>query len=250
MNLREGAGLDPMQVAAGPALNYSPTYSFPGDAIDDRHRELMTAPLIDDGPKIKDRIVGSLRRADAAKLYELAYFCEGDILELGTDLGLSASILAEAKRAGGTGTVHTVDRSKSAVDQARKNLALVGASNVVVHCAEGTEWIADQINHGRKYGFAFIDHAHSYRAVRSISALLDRVLLPGSYVAFHDFIDRRNFSKIGKIYGVPQGARDGLSPSFQFLGGCGCMGLYRFDGPLSPGLAESLTGLLSRFYRR
>jgi len=250
MSLQDGVGPDPMQVAAGSALPYSPTYSFPGAAIDDRHRELMSAPLIDDGPTIKDRIVGSLRRADAAKLYELSYFCEGDVLELGTNLGLSASILAEAKRAGGTGTIHTVDRSPGIVEQARTNLALVGASNVVVHCQDGTEWITDQINRGRKFGFAFVDHAHSYRAVRSVSALLDRVLLPGSYVAFHDFIDRRNFSQVGKIYGIPQGARDGLPSSFQFLGGCGCMGLYRFSGAPKALPFENLTRLLRRFYRR
>ena len=56
----------------------------------------------------------------------------------------------------------------------------------------------------------------------------DRALLPGSYVAFHDFIDPRNFDPAFSDYGVAQGAADGLSSAFAFVGGCGCMGIYQF----------------------
>jgi hypothetical protein len=67
-------------------LPYLPTYSGFGERIDDVHRALAAAPV--KGPLIDLGIPGWLRVEDSLKLYELAYFCAGDILELGTHQGL------------------------------------------------------------------------------------------------------------------------------------------------------------------
>ena len=65
-----------------------------------------------------------MQRGDALKLYELAYFCEGDVLELGTHKGLSTSIIAQAlhdrKR---DGILETVDIDSESNRAARDNLA-------------------------------------------------------------------------------------------------------------------------------
>ena len=71
-----------------------PTYEYPGEFLNGQHRSYSTCParehLIDLG------IDGWLRREGALKLYELAYFAAGPILEIGSYHGLSKSILARA----------------------------------------------------------------------------------------------------------------------------------------------------------
>lgn len=111
----------------------------------------MEAPLIDGGEIIAHRITGFLRREDAAKLYELAYFASGDILEIGTYLGLSASILAEAAPAR---TIHTVERKSKSAKYARRNLRRAGITNVVVHVADAISWLDEAAEQGMRFSLA------------------------------------------------------------------------------------------------
>ncbi len=73
---------------------YLPAYEYPDEFLNEQHRSYSTCPakkhLIDLG------IDGWLRREDALKLYELAYFAAGPILEIWSYHGLSTSILARA----------------------------------------------------------------------------------------------------------------------------------------------------------
>ena len=83
--------------------HYRKTFDFPGEFIDDAHARYAHAPpsgLIEVG------IPGWLRVADALKLYEMAYFSQGQVLEIGAYHGLSTSILALALRNAGRG--HTL----------------------------------------------------------------------------------------------------------------------------------------------
>ena len=84
---------------------YRPTFDFPASFIDRSHRYLANCPVQDDILlQLKNRrwfgktIPGWLRREDGLKLYEMAYYASGDILELGSYQGLSTSILARANR--------------------------------------------------------------------------------------------------------------------------------------------------------
>jgi hypothetical protein len=74
---------------------YRPTFPFRGPFIDVVHEHVASLPT-SDGLCIQwpngdtgDAVVGWLQHADALKLYELAYFCDEDILEIGTCQGLS-----------------------------------------------------------------------------------------------------------------------------------------------------------------
>src|SRR5678815_268307 len=75
---------------------YQASHEFPGEVIDRSHARLLDAPLVPGTVKIDLPIKGSLRREDAAKLYELAFFARGNVLDIGTNRGLSASILSDA----------------------------------------------------------------------------------------------------------------------------------------------------------
>jgi hypothetical protein len=72
---------------------YGPTYPISG-YIDAFHESLAHCKL--NGKNIDLRIDGWLLREDALKLYEMAYFCQEAILELGTYHGLSTYIMAQA----------------------------------------------------------------------------------------------------------------------------------------------------------
>ena len=60
---------------------YQPTYEGFGNYINEFHRSFATCSL--KGLTIVADVPGWLQRGDALKLYEMGYFTDGDILELG-----------------------------------------------------------------------------------------------------------------------------------------------------------------------
>src|SRR5260370_7668908 len=86
---------------------YQPTFPIPGGFINSHHRFLSTAINPTNGAvllrapgllehSIGIEINGWLRTADALKLYELAYHCNGPILKLGTYKQLTTFISPQA----------------------------------------------------------------------------------------------------------------------------------------------------------
>jgi len=209
---------------------YRPTHSFDGDFINSQHKALFNTALQPGKPIIDHEIEGWLRREDAAKLYEMAYFCGGDIVELGTSRGLSAFIMASAiKDAKMSGAIYTTDLLEDRCTAATKRLKSRGVDNVFVLCDEGEAFLRRWADQGKKFTFAFIDHAHDYDPVKRACVVLADVLVPGSFVAFHDFCDSRNFDEGTNNFGVFQGVEDGIDASFRFYGAFGCMSLYRYE---------------------
>lgn len=207
---------------------YTPTYPFV-NTISARHHQLLNAPYQDKGPKIQYSLPGSLRREDAAKLYELAYFAKGNVLEVGSAQGLSTLIMCEAMiDAKREGIVHSVDMNNRQVQSAIRNLRSKNLDNFKVDCEEGARWLQAQHKAGNQYGFAFVDHSHEYEPVRTVAKELIHVLAPGSYVAFHDFLDVRNDDPLNHNYNVWKGVLAGLDPSaFKWDSCCGCMGIFK-----------------------
>jgi predicted O-methyltransferase YrrM len=206
---------------------YRKTFDFPEDYINENHAKLANAILRDQSVCIEHPIYGNLRRADAAKIYELAYFSKGPAADIGTNRGLSAAIIGNALfDSGNDQAVISVDLSERMTRAATKNLAENAVKNVLLQTADATrlteQWIAEE----KLFGFIFVDHTHYYEPVKELCQMLDKVLLPDAFVAFHDFLDGRNWDPASK-FGVIQAARDGLSPSFHFYGGFGCTGIYR-----------------------
>lgn len=202
---------------------YRKTFDFPGEFIDSSHAAYARATssgLIETG------IPGWLRPADALKLYEMAYFSQGPILELGAYQGLSTSILAQGQyNAGHARTIVSMDSDSAALDQARLNLGdLAKYCNFVPGDARIT---CDRLKqNSRTFWFAFVDHSHSYELVYTACVDVKTLIVPGGFALFHDFNDPRN----GKDpnYGVYQAVVDAFSDdSFVFYGIYGCTGLYR-----------------------
>ncbi len=122
---------------------YQPNFDFSGALIDSYHKTISESSPTDNSlVRIKNRkffgkvIPGWLRREDALKLYELAYFTKGDILELGPYNGLSTSILAKAVRnSGQPKQICSVDLDSSYVKATMRNLRSMGLhKDVTVIC--------------------------------------------------------------------------------------------------------------------
>lgn len=216
---------------------YQPTYDFPGPHIDEAHAALARSP-VKDGFLIQRRdarwlgqiIPGWLRREDGLKLYELGYFTEGDILELGSYHGLSTSILSEAnQRAPRRKRLVSVDLDPIAVRAARFHLWRAGlAQHVRVEQREALAALRALAGEGRQMTFVFVDHSHAFQPVYDVCRELPSILAPGGFCLFHDFNDPRNRDAANQDYGVYQAVTGGLDPAeFEFYGCYGVTALYR-----------------------
>ena len=207
---------------------YQPTYHFKGDYIDESHAFyatcLMEEHLINVG------IDGWLRQEDALKLYEMAYFAQGPILELGSYHGLSTSILSLANRNSGlTKEIFSVELGSESHEKTRANLEERSlARNVHFIQGEAVLFCQDAARLGKSYNLIFIDHDHAYGSVLGVCRELGKITAPGGFCLFHDWLDSRNYDPENKDYGVYQATRDGLNPTqLQFYGVFGVVGLYR-----------------------
>jgi predicted O-methyltransferase YrrM len=221
----------------GAEAPYRPTFAFDGSYVDRTQRARATAPSAD-GVAIQLRtrrwrgrvIPGWLRHADALKLYELARFSAGDILELGTYHGLSTSILARGARANPRQPhVYAVELDDYCAQQATTNLAAQGlGSRVTVMHADAIAALDTFASERRRFAFIFVDHAHDEAAVHSACVRLESVIEPWGLVLFHDFNDARNAADDDLDYGIYQGVtRALLPPKWRFCGLYGCCGLFQ-----------------------
>ncbi|MBP7691739.1 MAG: class I SAM-dependent methyltransferase [Anaerolineales bacterium] len=219
---------------------YQPTYEFPGPYLDAAHAALAQGPFKDgfliqrrDSRWLGQIIPGWLRAEDALKLYELAYFAAGDILELGSYHGLSTSIMAEAGRnSPQPKRLYSVDLDGMAVRAARFHLWRAGlAAAVQVERQEALAAVRAHAAAGRSLALVFVDHSHEYQPVYEVCRALPEVLPPGGFCVFHDFNDPRNRDSANRDYGVYQAVVAGLDPAhFEFWGCYGVLALYRRRG--------------------
>lgn len=215
---------------------YKPTHEFAGGFINDAHRFYQECPS-KDGMLIDVGVVGWLLRADALKLYELAYFAPGDILEIGCSHGLSTSIIARAVRDSGRSCrIETVDLDPTCVSRTEDLLRRLGFDDLVdVHCGDGAAVCRTLAAAGRTFPFVFIDHHHSYRPVFDVCVELSTLTTPGGLCLFHDYNDPRNGDPANHDFGVYQAVHEGLAPdAFEFHGVFGCTGLFRRKEIASP----------------
>jgi predicted O-methyltransferase YrrM len=215
---------------------YQHTFPFIGEYIDAEHTRIASAPLgrMGDARCIDLGIDGYLSRDEALKLYEIARFARGDILELGTFRGLSTSIMATALHARGSDRLETVDlaRDDNVEDYsiARANLARVSGGERVTFQLCGAAVRLKQLTLlGRKFGLVFVDHYHGYDATCGAASSLPGILDIGGFALFHDFLDPANLDP-DHPHGVYQACLDTVcdNDDFKFCGCYGSAALFRF----------------------
>lgn len=209
-------------------LRFAP---FSGEILNDSHRQISEAKTGHQGSDILIDlgIEGYLRREDALKLYELAFKSQGNVLEAGTNKGLSTSIIAQALHDKGVGRIETIELDRANSEKAKANLASrAGFGRVTFTVSDATARMTELAKTGQKYGFIFIDHWHGYQATVEAAELVKQLLLPSGYVMFHDFLDPGNANR-RHVYGVYQAVLDTivLDERFEFAGTSGCCAIFR-----------------------
>lgn len=206
---------------------YRRTFDYDGEWIDESHREISELPV--DGALIRGPVQGFLRPADALALYELAYFAEGPVLEMGSAWGLSTTLLCRAvHNSGRLARVESIEIDPGFQKATAQAIAAQGLG-LVYRSLPGDASVeaARLAERGRTFGFAFIDHDHSYEATRTACRHLGSLIEPGGLVLFHDFNDERNRLE-PQTYGVYRGVVELLEdPAWEFLGVMGCCALVR-----------------------
>lgn len=154
---------------------------FRGAAGDLRRVHEIRLRLLDDPRPLKalfdvpDRpgdgaSLGSAAKASATSeqgrlLFHLARaFRPDSVLELGTNLGISAAYLATGVRYGGGGRVITIEQSLARLEQARSHLRELGIDNVDVIEGDFDEALPSVLDGIDRLGMAFIDGNHDYEA--------------------------------------------------------------------------------------
>ncbi|MFB0492985.1 putative O-methyltransferase YrrM [Methylobacterium sp. OAE515] len=209
------------------------------DYIDQFHRDITTCPLGRNNVpfQIDYGINGFLQRDEALKLYEMAYYAAfrgHNILELGTNEGLSSFLMATALKNHSNPEwrkvhIDTVDISPEWSASAQKTMRDRELSDYVnFHVGDATEFLDQRIAEGSQYGVAFIDHWHGYDTTFEAASRLADVLVPGGFALFHDFSDPNNFVP-DHPYAVYQGVCDTIlkDDRYQFFGLFGSIALFR-----------------------
>ena len=184
-----GAHLAAMRIARANRLT-SATHSPP--FVDGDHQRIATARRgrMRRSDLINLGVDGYLWPVEAAKLYELAYGCTGDVLEIGTYRGLSAYVLSTALTNRGSGELHTCDIDKSSSVFARRALRWHrGRHCIRFHVDDACAFLDRQVQRRQQYGFIFVDHDHRYEPTRAVAERVPQLLALGGSVMFHDYRD-------------------------------------------------------------
>jgi hypothetical protein len=219
--------------AIGSAVPYVPTHPFEGEFISQFHRKLGSAPMgrMDLPFLIDIGIDGYLSRDEALKLYEMAYFSSGDVLELGTHKGLSTKIMAQAiTDAGAHQGFETVDIDLRTHATARINVGLWQNRWVKFTIKDATKRLEQLVYYRRKFGFIFVDHWHGYKETLEAAERGRDLLLDGGYMMFHDFLDAGN-NNPDHPYGVYAAVLDafGGDRSMKFVSFCGGSAIFKLS---------------------
>lgn len=175
----------------GPPQPYKKSFPFIGPFASAYQYRIAAAPggRMDQPFWIDLGVDGYLLHSEAMKLYELAYFSDGDVLELGTYKGLSTSIIARALNdSGRPNRLHTcgIDLNfSSAAKQFIQNRR--GGDRVTFHVKDATEFLDELIRDGKTFGMAFIDHWHGYEATYAAASRLASLLKDGGFAMFHNY---------------------------------------------------------------
>jgi predicted O-methyltransferase YrrM len=185
----------------------------------DRQREAVAAAR---------ELPGWLLDEDALKLYELAYFSSGPILDVGTYRGKSAILMAWALRdARRPGPIVSLDVDGEAPRVAARLAAERDVGERIVLVRGTAEQLFGAVP-GLSPSLVFLDGDHSRRGVARDLRALEPVVPASGLLLFHDYHDARNADPSEPDYGVVQAVEESWVPrQCEFAGIFGCCALFR-----------------------
>lgn len=159
-------------------VDYAPTWDWGGEFLGDRHRLL---------PHEMPPFDGLMYPQDALKLYELAWFSPGPILEIGTYHGLSAAVMARSLNdSNNPQRIYSLDVDPAALNEARQNLSSQDLLDRVT-LAEGPVQDLARVMPDFSPMLVFVDGDHTLWGVISDLKVLHEIVPRGGIVAMHDY---------------------------------------------------------------
>ncbi len=213
-----GADFPPYQADFGPSPRL----------VDRAHRRLGAG--VAPASLLRSDVPGFLRVADAQALYGFATYSKGDVLELGGSGPLPTTLLCQALRnRRSAARLVSIDSDPARLAGTRALLA----ERLLDRCFTGmagepAHLLPALTQQGRRFGFAFVDFAQSFAAVRPVCDLLTALMLPGGILLFHDFNDALNRTQPDR-FGIYAAVRAYLADTaeIEFLGLVGCCAMLR-----------------------
>ena len=201
---------------------HQPFYAGYDLAIDADHAQIPDLPI--NGGLLNIGLPGYLRAADASALYELAYFCSGDVLELVAHSALSSLFLSQAiVNAGSHIRLVSVETHVGYASLAQEAITTLGLDAVCdFHSGDPLTVLETLAITSGRFGLVFIDFAQSREALDAVVARLSTLLTPNGCVVFHDFNDVNNTRQPPEyeIYAVVEALIN--THEFRFVSVVGC----------------------------
>lgn len=197
---------------------YAPSYAFGGGDLGERQRGSVNAV---------EEIPGWLRPEDILKLYELAYFAPGPILEIGCYRGKSTMVIARALADRATRVpFFTLDVDPAALRATSRAAAEHGVGDRVL-LVRGSARACLRAMPALQPALVFIDGDHSRDGVRRDLDVLRNAVPDGGILLFHDYADPRNDDPAAPELGVVEAvAESWVARDCEFGGVFGCCGLF------------------------
>lgn len=179
------------------------------------------AKLVDDLAEVR----GKLEPADHFKLYEMAYFARGPILEIGRLAGKSTICLAMGARDCGRQRLYSIEYDQGLVETATENLRSRALLSGVELIAGDSSTIVEKLD--MSFDTVFVDGDHSYEGVKCDIAALHGRVVPGGSVMFHDYFHPANQDPSVELLDVTR-AVDEMTPGvgLEFRGRFGGIALF------------------------
>jgi len=158
---------------------YKPSYDWGSARLGDRHDRIADAVW---------HIPGWLAPEDALKLYELAYFASGPILEIGMYCGRSTTIMATAVADSGRDIpIISIDIDPLALAMTMRSLQAHGVErNVILACSCLDDFV--RAVPVFEPSLIFLDANHALEAVSADLTAMRKCATPGTLLLFHDYL--------------------------------------------------------------
>jgi predicted O-methyltransferase YrrM len=170
-------------------------------------------------------IAGLLYTEDAQKLYELAWFSPGPVLEIGTYRGQSTAVMAAALAdSGNPARIFSADIDAQALADARASLDRLGAGERVTLVHGEARRLLRALPRLRP-GLVFVDGDHTLRGVAADLRALEPAVPTGSIVLLHDFEGYEDADPYA-VRVAEAARRSWLASDAQFIGRFGLGGAY------------------------
>jgi predicted O-methyltransferase YrrM len=112
---------------------------------------------------------------------------EGDLLELGSNVGIGTAFLADVARTRGSGHVYSVEGVPGIAEAAERTIKILGLGEwATIICQDFMETLTAASARQREFSFAFIDGSHTYAPTLQYVNAVEPLMRRGGMIVIDD----------------------------------------------------------------